>query len=100
MFERLKEAEKRYEGIEKKLSDPSVVSDINAYRALMKEYKELTPVMTEFRRRRDAEKRREEASLLCRSDDPEMRVLAAEEFESAEREIAESDRRLTVLLLP
>ncbi len=100
MFERLREAEERYAGIEKKLSDPSVVSDITAYRALMKEYKELTPVITEYRHRRDTEKRRGEASLLCGSDDPELRLLAKEELDAAEADLRESDRRLTVLLLP
>ena len=100
MLDRLREADGRYREIEARLGDPAVTSDIDAYRALMKEYKELTPVITEYRRRVDAEKRREEASLLCRSEDPELRQLAAEEMESADDEIREADKRLTLLLLP
>ncbi|MBO7376478.1 MAG: PCRF domain-containing protein, partial [Clostridia bacterium] len=38
--------------------------------------------------------------LLCSSDDPELRMLAREELEAAEADLRESDRRLTLLLLP
>jgi len=100
MLDRLREAEARYAEIERRLEDPEVVSDISAYRALMKEYKDLTPVILEFRRRRDAEKKRDEASLLSRSDDPELRALALEELAEANAEIREADKRLTLLLIP
>ena len=49
MFEKLQLIEERYEEINRRLMDPNVVSDQNAYRDLMKEYKNLTPIVEKFR---------------------------------------------------
>ena len=49
MFEKLQLIEERYEEVNRRLMDPDVVSDQNAYRDLMKEYKSLTPIVEQFR---------------------------------------------------
>ena len=49
MFEKLQLIEERYEEVNRRLMDPDVVSDQNAYRDLMKEYKSLTPIVEKFR---------------------------------------------------
>ena len=43
MFEKLKLTEERYEEITQQLADPSVVSDNERFKSLMKEHKTLTP---------------------------------------------------------
>ena len=48
MFDKLVEVKEKYEEISQRLMDPGVISDNNQYRALMKEYKGLTPLMTKF----------------------------------------------------
>ena len=45
MFEQLSVAEERYQAINDKLMDPNVVSDPKQYAELMKEYKNLTPIV-------------------------------------------------------
>ncbi len=45
MFEKLKDVAARYEQINEKLMDPTVVSDNNQYKTLMKEHKNLTPIV-------------------------------------------------------
>ena len=45
MEEKLAEIEKRYELIESQLGDASVVSDMENYRRLMKDYKDMTPLV-------------------------------------------------------
>ena len=49
MFERLDEAEKRYEEISERISDPEVMGDMEEYRKLMREYKILGPVVEKLR---------------------------------------------------
>ncbi len=49
MFEKLKNVEDRYEEINNRLMDPAVVSDNEQYKNLMKEYKNLTPIVEKYR---------------------------------------------------
>ena len=49
MLEKVQLIEQHYEEINEKLMDPNVVSDQAAYRDLMKEYKNLTPVVEKYR---------------------------------------------------
>ena len=45
MNEKLVTAEARYDEISAKLSDPAVIADNKLYRDLMREHKNLTPLM-------------------------------------------------------
>ena len=49
MMDKLRAADARYDELNNKLSDPSVISDNELYRQLMKEYKNLTPIIEKFR---------------------------------------------------
>ena len=49
MFEKLKDVAARYEQINEKLMDPVVVSDNSQYKSLMKEHKNLTPIVEKYR---------------------------------------------------
>lgn len=49
MFDKLQFAEKRYDEISEKLTDPDVISDMEQYKKLMKEYKSLTPIVDKYR---------------------------------------------------
>ena len=55
MTEKLYEAEKRYEEISSKLSDASVISDQEQYKKLMKEFKNLSPLVEMFRKYKKAD---------------------------------------------
>ena len=101
MTDRLRDAEKRYEAIEAELALPETVSDNKKYTELMREYKNLTPLIEKYREyvrcRRDVEESRE---LMELSDDPEMRELASEEYKDAKGRIGSLEEELKVLLLP
>lgn len=64
MFEKLSSVEERYEDISTRLSDPAVISDNEKYRSLMKEYKNLTPIVEKYREYRKACASHEEAAEL------------------------------------
>ena len=49
MLNRLRDVEIRYKEIEKQIENPEVISDMAQYSALMREYKQLTPVIEKYR---------------------------------------------------
>ena len=49
MFDKLEVFEQKYEELNARLYDPDVVSDQETYKALMKEHKNLTPIVEAYR---------------------------------------------------
>ena len=90
----------RYEEVGALLSDPEIISDQNKYRELSKEYAELEPVVKCYQSYQEVVNNIEEAKLLLKDSDPDMREMAQEEFKAgeAQQEVLESD--LQKLLLP
>ncbi len=101
MTERLKDAERRFVDIEAMLADPETVANMEKYTSLMKEYKNLTPLIEKYREYVRAERDMNEAAELMElSDEPELRELAAEEYKSAKASLATLEEELKILLLP
>ena len=48
MLDKLKSISDRYDEINEKLSDPSIMSDLSQYKALMKENKNLAPIVEKY----------------------------------------------------
>ena len=83
MLEKLELAQARYEEISIKLSDPSVISDNELYKSLMKEYKNLTPLIETFKDYKNAVATCRDAKALMDepSDDAEMKEFFALTYE-------------------
>ena len=83
MIDKLKKAEERFEKIEEALSDPEIFSKQAEYTALMKERKNLSPIIEKFREYKTAENARNEAKELRddSTDESELREMAAEEYD-------------------
>ena len=64
MLEKLQDVENRYQEINHKLMDPSVISDNELYKNLMREYKNLTPIVEKYREYLKAHEAYEEAKEL------------------------------------
>ncbi|MBQ9957538.1 MAG: PCRF domain-containing protein, partial [Clostridia bacterium] len=45
MFDKLKDVEAKYNEISERLTDPAVVTDQEMYKKLMREHKQLTPIV-------------------------------------------------------
>jgi peptide chain release factor 1 len=99
MYEKLDEIEKRYEELQRKIEDPSVVNDVAAYRSTMKSISEMGEVVAKYRELRDVRKRIAEAREMLRSDD-EMRELAEMELADLEPQDPQLESELRVLLQP
>lgn len=102
MFEKLKSVEDRFEEISLKLSDPNVVSDREAFTKLMKEHKNLDPIVAKFREYKTAKNDEDEAKQLLDDEktDRELRELAEEELRSAKEKAEKCAEELKILLLP
>lgn len=100
MTEKLEMAAARYDEINAKLSDSKVVSDNRLYTELMREYKNLTPLIEMYKRYKSAEKSLEDAEAVIEDDDPELRKMAQEEITAAKEELERCSDELKILLLP
>ncbi len=102
MFEKLAEVEKRYEELNGRLYDTDVVSDVEQYKQLMKEIKNLEPIVEKFREYKDAVKQHEEARAILddAGADRELKELAELEFEESRDRIERASEELKKLLIP
>ena len=102
MFEKLKLTEKHFEEINEELCQPEIISDQNRYKSLMKELKNLTPVVEKYRQYKKEKENLEEAKeILSESGvDKELKEMAELEMESAKENIEKITEELKILLLP
>ena len=100
MLEKLKAAEERFDAMERDLADPSVASDNEKFAALMKEYKNLSPIIEKFRMYKKSESEMNDARELMDVSDSEMKELAFEEFQLCKENCANILEELKILLLP
>lgn len=102
MFDKLKAVEGRYEEIGELLTRPEVVSDNEQFKKLMKEHKELTPIVEKFREYSAAKAAEAEAREILNESglDKDFKALAEEELEEARKTMEETSEELKILLLP
>lgn len=102
MFEKLSAVEKKFEEINEKLCDPQVVYDIEQYTALMKEIKNLTPVVEKFREYKKLKEDHDEAKMLLDEGglEKDFREMVQQEYEEAGENMEKAEQELKVLLLP
>ena len=101
MFENLQVFENRYEELTLKLYDPQTAGDREAFAALMKEHKELEPIVEAYRAWRQCKEDLAGARELLESEgDRELRELAVEEIREREERGRALEEELKLLLLP
>lgn len=102
MFEKLKLTEERYNDINNQLMDPEVISDTNRYKSLMKEYKNLTPLIEKYREYIDAKKSVDEAHELLEAGglDKDFKELVLSELDENKKAIEKISDQLKILLIP
>lgn len=98
MFDKLIATEAHYEEISEKLSDPGIIADNKQYASLMKEYKNLTPIIDKYREYKQAVQAVEDAKELM--NDKDMKELAEAEYEENSEKIEKLSEELKILLLP
>lgn len=97
---KLEKLSDRYEELAALMSDADVISDQNLFREYSKEYAELEPVVKSFAAYNEAQADLEEAELMLKDSDPDMREMAKEELSDAKSRIETLETELQILLLP
>ena len=101
MLKKLEAAEEKYLNIERELASPDAFSNQEKFTALMKEYKNLTPIIEKFREYKKAGSDNEEATaLLEESQDAELTELASAELKETKAAMERIFEELKILLLP
>ena len=97
---KLEDVSSRYQEIESLLSQPDITSNQEEYIKLSKEYADLSPLVNAFISFKKAEADIEEAKLLMKDSDPEIKQMAELEFDDLKKSIDGLEIELKRLLLP
>lgn len=102
MLDKLKNAEKRLEEINDSLTDMEIINDQAKYKSLMKEHKQLTPIVDKYREYKKANDEFEEAAAILDESgvDKDFKEMAQQQFNAAKADMAQFEEELKILLLP
>ncbi len=102
MFDKLSSVEARFEEVGNLLMQPETVTDNELYKKLMKEHKQLTPIVEKYREYKAAKESEEEARMLLNEGglDKDFKELVEEELNEAKEKIEQTSEELKILLLP
>ncbi len=102
MFDKLKEVETKYNDISERLSDPSVISDQEQYKRLMREHKQLTPIVDKLHEYEAAKADCDEAKALLDEGglDRDFKQMVEEQLIDAKSRIDRISEDIKILLLP
>ena len=102
MFEKLKIIEDKFNEINEKLMQPDIVNDHNQYTALMKEYKNLEPIVEKFKEYKTAKDSYDEAVELLNDGglDKDFKEMVQEQFDEGKKDMETLSEELKILLLP
>ena len=102
MFDKLKNAEIKFEEINQKLMDPDIISDNEQYKNLMKEYKTLSPLIEKYREYVKAQNNFQEAKELLDNGglDKDFKEVVQDEYDENKSKMEELTNEIRILLLP
>lgn len=100
MIEKLQEIEIKYHQIEEKLADPSVISDLDYYADLTREYKELKELVDVYHEYQNLLDSRVVAQEMIDHEDPELQEMGKMEMEDLDEKIEVMEEKVKLMLLP
>ena len=101
LFSKLDSLEERYEELTSLLSDPAVIANQSEYQKYARAHAGLTDVVEAYRQYKTIVHDLEDARALLRDKiDADLREMAEEEARELEKQRAEIEQRLKILLLP
>lgn len=101
MFDKLAFIEEKYEELERKVIDPAVIADNEAYRKYCKEHSDISPIVEKYREYKTAKETIADATeMLLDNDDKEMEEMLRAEIAEAKKNIETYEQELKILLLP
>ena len=98
MFNKLDAVERRYEELNKLISDPAIISNQSEWSKMMKEHSDIEEVVLKYREYKKVKSNMEEAKLML--NDPEMKDLAEEEYKESKELLPKLEQEIKILLIP
>lgn len=101
MFTKLENIVKRFETLNQSLSDPAVIANQREFQKLSKERSDLVELVAAYNQYKKIQKNlKQNKELIEKEKDAELRELAKEELPALEKQSAELEEKLKILLLP
>ena len=101
MLEKLKLVEARYLEMAERAAQPDFYNDPKAASQLLKEQRQLEPIITAYRSYRRTQAEQEDLrAMLSEGLEPEMKALCQEEFSANKKKLEALEQKLKILLLP
>ena len=101
MLDKLKAVEDRYNEMAERAAQPDFYADPQAAAKLLKEQRQLEPIVTAYRAYVKTQKEAADLrEMLDGSLDEDMRQLCQEEFTKTKKDLEKLEEELTILLLP
>jgi peptide chain release factor 1 len=100
VIEKVKKLIAEFQGVEEQLSSPENVADQKKFRELSIRYAQISENIDLLRSYAAAWQNRGEADEILKSEDSEMQEVAEEQKNLAEKQIAELEEKLKIVLLP
>ena len=98
MFQKLEAVEKRYEELNKLISDPDVISRQNEWKNLMKEHSDLVDIVEKYREYKKVKEAMDEAKEML--SDRDLKELAEMQIEECKEKLPVLEEELKILLIP
>jgi len=90
----------KHRHVQEELERPEIASDPLAARPLLKELKELTPLVEKIQYYLNLQQQSADTRKLLTESDPQMRALAEEEIEQLDKQLESVSEEIKTLLLP
>ena len=101
MFENLEHIRDNYKDLEMKLADPEILSDMNKFTKVSREYNSLKPIVEKYEQILSAESTIEEnKELMNETDDSEMLEMLKEEIAESKKNLEQYNEDMRILLIP
>lgn len=100
MIDRLTGVEDRFLEVEKRLSDPEIIQDREAYQKYSREHADLSKIVTVYRKYKKTLIELEESMELLRDKDPDIKEMARDEVDALTLKRNNLENDLKRLLLP
>ena len=98
MFQKLEDVEKRYEELNKMISNPDIIANQEEWKKLMKEHSSIEDIVMKYREYKKVEKELEEAKEMI--NDPDLKELAEADLHEAKEKLPKIEEELKILLIP
>jgi len=100
MLDKLEAIHEKYIYIEEQLGDPNVVSDMDKFMKLNKEYKGMEEIISVYKEYKSVMENIDTSKEMLNDSDEDMKEMAREELATLEPRQIELEERIKILLIP